>query len=169
MSLFFEHSGADRLDVPMTSILWRIFPMKSSGIEVAKIASSIASEAVASAVPFLGLLKKGVEGVVELLERQNEDRREEFIRGAYEGRVFPENAEGLTAEDLVGMFRVCLADFENEKAALYGRLAGAIAVGDVAREHRHPLMLSLTQLTYAQVDRLRKSYIATKYPLMPSG
>jgi hypothetical protein len=118
---------------------------------------------------FLSLLAKGSDALADALKARDEKRWKSFLRAALEGDVFPENAEDMTGEDFLEMYRMCLNDIEAEKAELYGRLATAIARGDVSRTLRFPLMMSLAQLTHDQVQRLRKVYIAEVHELVSDG
>jgi hypothetical protein len=118
---------------------------------------------------FLDLLAKGSDAIADAMKARDEKRWKSFLRAALEGDVFAENAEYMTGDDLLEMYRMCLNDIEEEKAALYGRLATAIATGKVPRALRFPLMLSLTQLTHDQVQRMRKAYIADVHELVADG
>lgn len=118
---------------------------------------------------FLDLLAKGSDAIADAMKARDEKRWSSFVGAALEGDVFAENAKYMTGDDLLEMFRLCLNDIEEEKAALYGRLATAIATGKVPRALRFPLMLSLTQLTHDQVQRMRKAYIADVHELVADG
>ncbi|HET6552209.1 MAG TPA: hypothetical protein VFG49_01615 [Dyella sp.] len=137
--------------------------------ELVKAAAGIAVQAIApGAASALSLLKKGPDALAKYLADSNQRRYDEFCRAAYEGEVLPENAEAMTASELISMLRACTADIEDQKAPLYGRLASAIATGKVSSEFRYPLMSSVTTLTFAQLDRLRRVWVASNYALIPS-
>jgi hypothetical protein len=129
------------------------------------------SLAVDAAAPAIGsafsVLRRGPDALLAWMKARDQRRYEEFCRAAYDGEVEPDNAEDLTAEELLTMLRACLADLEDEKAVLYGRLASAIAHGRVVKPYRYPLMASLTAMTHAQATRLRKGLIAGKHHLIP--
>ncbi|HET8637681.1 MAG TPA: hypothetical protein VFL96_12610, partial [Acidobacteriaceae bacterium] len=112
--------------------------------ELLKSMGGMAADAMLSSFPAAGLLKQGASAVAECYRAQTERRYEEFVEAALEGDVFPENAEDMSAEDLMGMLRLCMADIEQQKARLYGRLAKAIAQNKVPAEFRHPLMMALS-------------------------
>ena len=143
-------------------------PEDGFAVQIAKATGGIVGKLVPEAIgSAFSILSKGADAMLDIVNQQNQRRYEEFCRAALDGTVFSENAEDLSAEDLLTMLRACLADLENEKAPLYGRLASAIASGRVPRPYRYPLMASLSVLTYGQVERLRHALIAAKYPLIP--
>jgi hypothetical protein len=141
---------------------------KKPEVELVKAGVNLAAQVVApKVVTAFSLLHRGAASLANYMEDRTQRRYEEFCRSAYEGTVFPENGENLTADELASMLRACLADLEDEKATLYGRLASAIAVGAVPHPYRHPLMVTLRELTFAQMDRLRRAWVAGRYPLIP--
>jgi hypothetical protein len=143
---------------------------KPATADLVKSAASVAAGLLPSGVTTaFGLLRQGADALASYVDRLNQHRFEEFCEAAYEGEVFPENAEDLTAEELLVMLRLCLADIEDEKAALYGRLASSIAAGRVPKELRHALMTSLSAITLAQAERLRKAHIAHEHALIPDA
>lgn len=142
-------------------------PDKSSK-DLALAAVLLAVDAAAPTIgSAFGMLRRGPDALADWIKARDQRRYEEFCRAAYEGDVAPENAEDLTAEELLTMLRACLADLEDEKAVLYGRLARAFALNRVPKPYRYPLMASLTAMTHAQATRLRKGLIAEKHHLIP--
>lgn len=120
-----------------------------------------------SCISAFKLLEQGASALADFNEQRTEARYEEFCRTAFEGKVFPENADNMSADELMGMLRLCLADIEQAKAGLYGRLACSIASKRVADHLRHPLMVVLAELTLAQVQRLRGAWMAREFKLIP--
>ena len=114
------------------------------------------------------VLAKGPKALASWLNKRTEERYGEFIAAAKEGHVFPENAEAMTADDLFAILRSLELDMEAEKAALYGRLAGSIAKGAVAKDHKRHFIKALRELSYAQVQRLRCAWVASRYQLRPA-
>lgn len=139
-------------------------PVSKLGEAAATLVSKVAPSAAATP---LSLLRMGSDALANYIEQRNHRRYEEFCRSAYAGDVFPENAENLSADEFVSMLRACLADVEDEKSALYGRLASSIATGAVPHAYRHPLMVALSALTFAQMDRLRRAWVAGHHELIP--
>lgn len=118
----------------------------------------------------LGLLAKGADALADALKSREQRYYEDFCKQAYEGMVLVENGEDLTEDEFLEMLKLCLADIEAEKAGLYGRLASAIATQRVHKELRFALMSSLSGLTYAQVQKMRRVYIARVHELIdPDG
>jgi hypothetical protein len=142
---------------------------KEAGIELAKALGQLASHAVAPGLlSAFTLLKQGPDALSAYNQRTIDDRYDEFCRSALEGRVFPENAEAMTADHLMAMLRLCLADMEQEKASLYGKLASAIGANQVPSHLAYPLMLALAALTHTQVQRLRGAQLASNFKLIPA-
>src|SRR5690606_9451119 len=79
-----------------------------------------------------------------------------------------EITENLTADDYQALLSGCVADMENEKAKYYGRLAAAIGRGDVTGSARRYMILTLTQLSEAQLQMLRRSLIGLHYNMRPA-
>ena len=136
--------------------------------ELLKSMGGMAADAMLSSFPAAGLLKQGASAVAECYRAQTERRYEEFVEAALEGEVFPENAEDMSAEELMGMLRLCMADIEQQKARLYGRLAKAIAQNKVPAEFRHPLMMALSTITLRQAERMKQAWIAERHTLAPA-
>jgi hypothetical protein len=137
-------------------------------LKLAKAAAGLVAHIVApAATTAFSLLKKGPDALADYIEQRTQRRYEEFCRSAYEGTVFPENGENLTTDELMTMLRGCLADLEDQKSILYGRLASAIATGTVPSPYKHPLMVTLVALTFAQMERLRRAWVTGRYELIP--
>lgn len=137
-------------------------------LDLAKTAAGLVAHIVApAATTAFSLLKKGPDALADYIGQRTQRRYEEFCRSAYEGTVFPENGENLTADELMVMLRGCLADLEDQKSILYGRLASAIATGTVPGPYKHPLMVTLVALTFSQMERLRRAWVTGRYELIP--
>ncbi|UGB44715.1 hypothetical protein LQ772_12025 [Frateuria edaphi] len=141
---------------------------KSPTWDLVKSAGGMAADALLGSFPAASLLKRGAGAVAECYKAQTERRYEEFVRAALEGDVFPENAEDMSAEELMGMLRLCMADIEQKKAPLYGRLAKAIAQNKVPANFGPPLMVALSTLTLQQAERLRRAWVAKQHTLLPA-
>jgi hypothetical protein len=142
---------------------------KKPAAELLKVTGDAMLQALAPGVETaFSLLQKGADALANYVSEANGRRYEEFCRAAFEGNIFPENGADLTAGHLISMLRACTADIENEKASLYGHLASAFATNRVPEPYRHPLMSALSALTYSQVDRLRRVWVATQYRLIPA-
>jgi len=111
---------------------------------------------------------KGSTALLNWMSKRTDKLYEEFIGAATEGHVFLENAEAMTPDDLFAILRSLEMDMESEKAALYGRLACSIAKGFVAREHKLHFIKALRELSYTQVQRLRRAWVTSRYDLRPA-
>jgi hypothetical protein len=116
--------------------------------------------------PF-ALLSKGPKFIAAWLTKRTEERYEEFTRAALEGGILPENAEAMTSEDFLAMVRALELDIEAEKATLYGRLASSIATGKIAGHLKREFMRALSDLSFAQVELLRRALIAGRHQIFP--
>jgi hypothetical protein len=115
----------------------------------------------------LELLSKGPKALAAWMEKRTQERYAEFTRAALEGGVFPENAEAMTPDDFLAMVRALELDIEAEKATVYGRLACSIATGKVKGHLKRHFIKSLSDLSFGQVDLLRRAWIAKRYDVYP--
>jgi len=116
--------------------------------------------------PF-SLLSKGPKIVAAWLNKRSEERYQEFVRAALEGDVFPENAEAMTSEDFLAMLRALEMDIEAEKATVYGHLACSIATGKAAGHLKRQFIRALSDLSFGQVDLLRRAFLAERHQVFP--
>lgn len=135
---------------------------------------AIAAKAGIGLLPGGGLLTAGFEGIqimseeaVKHMERRTQARFEDFIQSIFVGDVSPEVTEHLTADDYSALLSGCLEDMESEKAHYYGRLARAIGRSDVTGNRRRFMILTLRALSEAQLQMLRKSFIAVQFNIRP--
>lgn len=136
---------------------------------------TIASKAGLGLLPGGSLLTAGFEGVQLLseevakqMERRTQARFEDFIKSVFNGSVSPEVTEYLTVDDYSALLSGCMEDMENEKAYYYGRLAAAIGRGEVSGNARRFMILTLRELSEAQLQMLRLSFIAVQFEIRPS-
>lgn len=71
-------------------------------------------EALEAARDPFALIVKGPRVLAEWMDQRREKRYQEFIDAARVGDVFPENADAMTAEDLVAIMRSLEQDMEAE-------------------------------------------------------
>lgn len=107
--------------------------------------------------------------IAKQMDRRTELRYTEFISNLFEGEITPEASEFLTADDFYALLSGCMADMENEKAKYYGKLASAIGKGEITGSSRRYIILILTQLSEAQLQMLRKSFISSQYKIQPAA
>lgn len=125
-------------------------------------------QAINQIVSAVATAAKASTALASWMSNRTEKLYEEFIAAATEGKVFLENAEAMTSDDLFAILRALDMDMESEKAALYGRLASSIAKGAVASEHKLHFIKALRELSYAQVQRLRRAWVTSRYDLRPA-
>lgn len=74
----------------------------------------------------------------------------------------------LDDPDFHALLKSCSAEVESEKIEPYARLIQNIASGRVQKESRRHFILSLSKLSFAQLELMKKAYISAKYRLKPS-
>ncbi|MBW8374972.1 hypothetical protein [Stenotrophomonas sp.] len=126
-------------------------------------------EALEAARDPFALIVKGPRVLAEWMDQRREKRYQEFIDAARVGDVFPENAEAMTAEDLVAIMRSLEQDMEAEKSVLYGRLARTIALGRIVLSERRHFIKVLRELSFHQVEQLRSAHVSTLFNLYPGS
>lgn len=120
------------------------------------------------AVGIYELLSLGAEQMAEYMERRAQKRCEEFHGRLIAGEKLDEfTAENLDIEDYHALLSACLNEMESEKAALYGAMASAIALGRVNGREKRFLILALKDLSHAQLQMARKAFIAKRHSLKP--
>lgn len=124
---------------------------------------------ISSLASGVAAIRKGPRALAGWLDQRTERRYEDFIASAKAGGVFPENAAAMTADDLFAVLRALELDMEGEKAELYGRMAYSIAVGAVREGEKRHFIRSLRELTFDQVQRLRKAWVARHFNLYPGA
>jgi hypothetical protein len=115
------------------------------------------------------VLKGGASALTNWMTERREAGYREFIRAALDGDVFPENAEAMRPEDLYAILQALEVDLDEKKAAMYGRLARAIALGEVAAREKRHFIKALQALTYDQMSGLQGARIASNYELWPQS
>jgi hypothetical protein len=125
-------------------------------------------------IPGVGLAKTLYEayaqvcdGVSKYQERKYEERAKEFHRSLLSGTPSL-IASALDVEDYHALLNACLEDIENDKSARYGTLARSIGSAEVKDKYRRFLILTLSQLSLQQIEKLRKAWIASTYTLVTS-
>lgn len=145
---------------------------KGVGTDLAISAVDAVTKFALDTIPSMGPIKAGYElikfvsdnfGMYQ--EARNARRAEEFHRGLLNGAKTL-IGDMLDVEDYHALLKACLADIEGEKSDIYGRFARAIAAGKVNEKYKKYLMVSLSQITYQQLYKLRQGWIASNYTLV---
>lgn len=77
------------------------------------------------------------------------------------------NDASLDTGDYHALLNACLADIEEEKSGLYGKLAKSIAMNKVRQEYKRFFITRLKEATWDQLDLLANAHIVTKHNIMP--
>lgn len=105
----------------------------------------------------------------EYLQKRGEERLQEFhsrLLEAEDGIPLSEEAE-ISEADYHALLNACLADIEDEKTVAFAYLAKSIAKGKIHKDYRRHFILALRDLSFDQLDFLRKLYVVSKYPIPP--
>lgn len=115
----------------------------------------------------VAIFRKGASALANWHARKRDANYREFIRAAMDGQVFPENGSAMRPEDLYSILQALESDLEEQKAAMYGVLACAIALGKVAGPEKRHFIKALQALTYDQMEALKRARVASMFELWP--
>lgn len=114
------------------------------------------------------LIKTVGDNVGKYQARRNQRRVEEF-HSALLGGGSTLIGDHLDVGDYHALLKICLDDVEDDKSVIYGQFARAVAAGKVEEKYKRYLIIVLGQLSYQQLDKLRRGWVATNYTLMRRG
>lgn len=114
------------------------------------------------------LIKTVGENVGKYQERRSQQRAEEFHRALLGGGPTL-IGDHLDVGDYHALLKICLDDVEDDKSEIYGQFARAIGNGKVNEKYKRYLIIVLGQLSYQQLDKLRRGWVATNYTLAKRG
>jgi hypothetical protein len=114
--------------------------------------------------------KLGLEKIFSYVRQRDEQRILQFYRAFLYRDDLPDAAV-LDAEieesNFHALLSACVSDIEEEKTMPYANLTRSIALGQVEPELRRHFILSLKDLSWEELDLLRRIYVVTKYPVIP--
>jgi len=146
---------------------------KSPKARLIKVGEIVGSLGV-SALPVPSLVseaaKLGLEKIFSYVRQRDEQRIIQFYRAFLYRNDLPDAAV-LDAEieesNFHALLNACVSDIEEEKTVPYASLTRSIALGQVEPELRRHFILSLKELSWEELDLLRRIYVVTKYPVIP--
>jgi len=141
--------------------------MVTVGDSITKFALDLIPGASASKAIY-ELIKAASDDLVKYQEQRNEKRAQKFHEGLLDGNPTLIGSF-LDVEDYNALLRICLNDIEDGKSKIYGQFARSIAAGKVNVKYKKYLIITLSQLTKQQIDKLRRGWIATNYTLVSPG
>jgi len=127
-----------------------------------------------SAVPIPPLVsevaKLGLEKIFSYVRQRDEQRILEFYRAFLYRSELPDedilNAE-IEESNFHALLNACVSDIEEEKTVPYANLTRSIALGRVSPELRRHFILTLRDLSWEELDLLRRIYVVTTHPVIP--
>lgn len=127
-----------------------------------------------SAVPIPPLVsevaKLGLEKIFSYVRQRDEQRILEFYRAFLYRKELPDE-DILEAEieesNFHALLNACVSDIEEEKTVPYANITRSIALGRVSPELRRHFILTLRDLSWEELDLLRRIYVVTTHPVIP--
>lgn len=146
---------------------------KSHRTRLIKIAEVVGKVGL-SAVPIPPLVsevaKLGLEKIFSYVRQRDEQRILEFYRAFLYRNELPDE-DILEAEieesNFHALLNACVSDIEEEKTVPYANLTRSIALGRVSPELRRHFILTLRDLSWEELDLLRRIYVVTTHPIVP--
>lgn len=148
---------------------------ESEARAIAPIVGKVVSEL--PGIPFVGSLSSAL---IDLFKARK-DRARESIQREADARLTTFFDEMLHADetmdeqvaqamlddaDFHALLRACVADIEAEKVGAYATLARRIASGKVAQRWRRHFILSLRDFSNAELELLRRAYVAKRFDVV---
>lgn len=136
----------------------------TAGDSITKFALDLIPGASASKALY-ELIKAASDNIGKYQEERNEKRVKKFHEGLLNGEPTL-IGDFLDVDDYHALLKICLSDIEGGKSKVYGQFARSIAAGKVNKKYKKYLIVTLSQLTNQQLDKLRRGWIATNYTLV---
>ncbi|WP_429581397.1 hypothetical protein [Pseudomonas frederiksbergensis] len=139
-------------------------------IKVVEIVGKVGLSAVPVPPLVSEVAKLGLEKIFSYVRQRDEQRILEFYR-AFLYRDELSDKDILDAEieesNFHALLNACVSDIEGEKTVPYANLTRSIALGQVEPELRRHFILSLRDLSWEELDLLRRIYVVTKHSVIP--
>lgn len=109
------------------------------------------------------------EQIAAAIRDQDQHRLDQFFADMLAGKAMDEQVaqKMLDSKDFHALLRACLADIEAEKVHAYANLARVIATGNVPVDLRRHFVLSLRDLSEAELGLLRLALVVTEHSVIP--
>jgi hypothetical protein len=136
-----------------------------------KAGISLSSGGNPAAVALYDITKIGMGRLRDYVNSRNEERISSF----YKNFLYKENDilcdevinANIKEADFHALLQACLSDIENEKTIPYAHLMRSIALGKVNISLRRHYITSLNDISWGDLDLLRRAYVLSKHPIIP--
>ncbi|PTS92701.1 hypothetical protein [Pseudomonas sp. HMWF006] len=143
---------------------------RSRLIKIAEVVGKVGVSAVPIPPLVSEVAKLGLEKIFAYVRQRDEQRILEFYRAFLYRNELP-GADILEAEieesNFHALLNACVSDIEEEKTVPYANLTRSIALGRVSPELRRHFILTLKDLSWEELDLLRRIYVVTTHPVIP--
>jgi hypothetical protein len=161
-----KESTVDKLTTP----LGKNRNPRATVIKVVEIVGKVGLSAVPIPPLVSEVAKLGLDKIFSYVRQRDEQRILEFYRAFLYRDELPSedilNAE-IEESNFHALLNACVSDIEEEKTVPYANLTRSIALGLVEPELRRHFILSLKDLSWEELDLLRRIYVVTKHPVIP--
>lgn len=143
---------------------------RASMIKIVEIVGKVGLSVVPIPPLVSEVAKLGLEKIFGYVRQRDEQRILEFYRAFLYRDEHPSedilNAE-IEESNFHALLNACVSDIEEEKTVPYANLTRSIALGFVESELRRHFILSLKDLSWEELDLLRRIYVVTKFSVIP--
>ncbi|MBT2294545.1 hypothetical protein [Pseudomonas fluorescens] len=144
---------------------------KSRLIKIAEVVGKVGLSAVPIPPVVSEVAKLGLEKIFSYVRQRDEQRILEFYRAFFYKNGVPD--EGILDAEIEesnfhALLNACVSDIEEEKTIPYANLTRSIALGRVDPELRRNFILTLRDLSWDELDLLRRIYVVTKHAVIPN-
>lgn len=142
------------------------------------IAELLGKEAMAAIIPGGGMIYDSTKALVnhgrKYFSDRTEMRMEQFYAallsdGADEESFLAFLEKPFDLDDYYALLTSCAQDIENEKVEIYSTLMRSLLNSKISAEMKRHFIKSCNDLTYSEIQFLRKLYINCKHDLMTVG
>lgn len=147
--------------------------MTSGKIKIADliIETGLSCSGLPGAEKIYSFAKLGASFIRDYINQRSEKKAYEFhhqlLLDSNRNTEYKLNNASIDTADYHALLSACLADIEEEKSALYGHLAKAIATNNVKQEYKRFFITKLKESTWDQLDLLANAHVITKHNIMP--
>lgn len=143
---------------------------KSRLIKIAEVVGKVGLSAVPIPPLVSEVAKLGLEKIFTYVRQRDEQRILEFYRAFLYRNEMPDerilDAE-IEESNFHALLNACVSDIEEEKTVPYANLTRSIALGRVDPELRRNFILTLRDLSWEELDLLRRIYVVSKHAVIP--
>ncbi len=125
---------------------------------------------IAGLMPGLKELSETAKRVIEILDEKRSERIELFCKALIEGNLTSENLHNKENPgyeiEFGDLLQACMNDSDSSKAESYAQLTLALRFGELDKETRRHFVFSLKQLSFDDIELLRRAFIASTHEIV---